>query len=168
MALLVAGYETTARQITNMTYTLLIHPLQLQQLRQQPELLPAAVEEMLRFNVFGSAINPRIATTDVELGDVLVREGEPVLCSRSSANRDEKVFSRADELDFGRDPNPHLAFGYGPHFCLGANLARMELQVALGTILSRLPRLRIAEPEDSLTWHDGTMMRGLAAFPVTW
>ncbi len=168
MALLVAGYETTARQITNMTYTLLTNPPQLQQLRQQPELLPAAVEEMLRFNVFASAINPRIATTDVELGDVLIRAGEPVLCSRASANRDEKVFSRADELDFGRDPNPHVAFGYGPHFCLGANLARMELQVALRTILLRLPRLRIAVPEDSLNWHEGTMMRGLAAFPVAW
>lgn len=168
MALLVAGHETTARQITNMTYSLLTNPPHLQQLRQEPELLPAAVEEMLRFNVFASAINPRIATTDVELGDVLVRAGEPVLCSRASANRDEKVFSRADELDFGRDPNPHVAFGYGPHFCLGANLARMELQVALGTILSRLPRLRIAVPEDSLTWHEGTIMRGLTAFPVAW
>ena len=168
MALLVAGHETTARQITNMTYTLLTNPPQLQQLRQQPELLPGAVEEMLRVNVFGSAINPRIATTDVELGDVLVRAGEPVLCSRASANRDENVFSRADQLDFGRDPNPHVAFGYGPHFCLGANLARMELQVALGTILSRLPRLRIAVPEDTLTWHEGTMMRGLAALPVAW
>jgi cytochrome P450 len=168
MALLVAGYETTARQITNMTYTLLTNPPQMQQLRQQPELLPAAVEEMLRFNVFGSAINPRIATTDVELGDVLVRAGEPVLCSRASANRDEKVFSHADELDFGRGRNPHVAFGYGPHFCLGANLARMELQVALGTILSRLPRLSIAVPEANLTWHEGTMMRGLAALPVTW
>ena len=80
----------------------------------------------------------------------------------------ENVFSRADQLDFGRDPNPHVAFGYGPHFCLGANLARMELQVALGTILSRLPRLRIAVPEDTLTWHEGTMMRGLAALPVAW
>jgi len=168
MALLVAGYETTAHQITNMTYTLITRPAQLQQLRQQPELLAGAVEEMLRFNVFGSAINPRIATTDVELGDVLVRAGEPVLCSRSSANRDEQVFSRAAELDFDRDPNPHVAFGYGPHFCLGANLARMELQVALGTILSRLPRAQIAVPEDSLLWRDGTVMRGLAAFPITW
>lgn len=168
MALLIAGYETTAHQITNMTYTLLTHPAQLQQLRQRPELLPGAIEEMLRFNVFGSAINPRIATTDVELGDVLVRAGEPVLCSRSSANRDEKVFSRADELDFSREPNPHLAFGYGPHFCLGANLARMELQVAVGTIVSRLPRVQIAAPEESLAWHDGTIMRGLAAFPISW
>lgn len=168
MTLLVAGYETTAHQITNMTYTLLTHPPQLQQLREQPELLPAAVEEMLRFNVFASAINPRIATTDVELGEVLVRAGEPVLCARSSANRDENVFSRADELDLSRDPNPHVAFGYGPHFCLGANLARMELQVALGTILSRLPGVRIAVPEDRLIWHSGTIMRGLAAFPITW
>jgi cytochrome P450 len=168
IALLVAGYETTAHQITNMTYTLLTHPAQLRQLRQQPGLLPDAVEEMLRFNVFGSAVNARIATADVELGVVLVRAGEPVLCSRSSANRDEKVFNRAGELDFARDPNPHVAFGYGPHFCLGANLARMELQVALGTILSQLLGLRIAVPEDSLTWHDGTIMRGLAAFPIAW
>jgi cytochrome P450 len=168
MALLVAGYETTAHQITNMAYTLLTHPPQLQLLRQQPELLPTAVEEMLRFNVFGSAINPRIATADIELGNVLVRAGEPVLCSRSSANRDESVFGHADELDFSRDPNPHVAFGYGPHFCLGANLARMELQVALGTILSRLPGVRIAVPEESLTWHSGTILRGLAAFPIAW
>jgi cytochrome P450 len=168
MALLVAGHETTAHQITNMTYTLLTHPRHLQQLMQQPEIIPAAVEEMLRFNVFGSAINARIATTDVELGDVVVRAGDPVLCSRSSANRDERVFSRADELEFGRDPNPHVAFGYGPHFCLGANLARMELQVALGTIVSRLPGVRIAVAEDSLTWHSETIMRGLVALPITW
>lgn len=168
MALLVAGYETTAHQITNMTYTLLTNPPLLQQLKQQPELLPGAVEEMLRFNVFGSAINPRIATTDVKLGDILIRAGDPVLCSRSSANRDENVFSNADALDFTRDPNPHIAFGYGAHFCLGANLARMELQVALGSILSRLPGVRIAVPEHSLTWHSETIMRGLAAFPIAW
>jgi cytochrome P450 len=168
MTLLVAGHETTAQQISNMTYTLLTHPAQLEQLRRQPELLPAAVEEMLRFNVFGSAINARIATADVELGDVLVRAGEPVLCSRSSANRDDNVFSRADQFDVSRDPNPHLAFGYGPHFCLGANLARMELQVALGTMLARLPTLRIAVPEESLTWNTGTMMRGLTALPIAW
>jgi cytochrome P450 len=168
VALLVAGHESTSHQITNMTYTLLTHPAQLQQLRQQPELLSAAVEEMLRFNVFGSAINPLIATTDVQLGDVVVRAGEPVLCARSSANRDESIFSSPDELDFSRSPNPHVAFGYGPHHCIGANLARMELQVALGIILSRLPGLQMAVPENSLTWHDSTIMRGLAAFPITW
>ena len=168
IALLVAGHETTARQITNMTYTLLTHPQQLRELRRHPELLPTAVEEMLRFNVFGSAINARIATADVELGDVLVKAGDPVLCSRSSANRDENIFTSPDELRFSRNPNPHVAFGYGPHFCLGANLARMELQVALGTILARLPGVRIAVPEESLTWHSETIMRGLAAFPIAW
>ena len=168
MALLVGGYETTAHQITNMVYTLLTHGLQLRQLKARPELLPGAVEEMLRFIVFGNAVNPRIATTDVRLGQAMVRAGEPVLCARSSANLDEQVFARAAELDFARDPNPHLAFGYGPHYCLGAHLARMELQVALGTILTRLPGLNIAVPEDQLTWHTETMMRGLAAFPISW
>jgi cytochrome P450 len=168
MALLVGGYETTAHQITNMVYALLTHDAQRRQLRAQPELLPGAVEEMLRFIVFGSAMNPRIATTDVTLGRVPVRAGDPVLCSRASANRDEGVFEDPAEMDFTRNPNPHMAFGYGPHFCLGAQLARMELQVALETIFSRLPELRIAVPTDELTWHQGTLMRGLAAFPVSW
>jgi cytochrome P450 len=168
MALLVGGYETTAHQITNMVYALLTHGPQLRQLKARPELLPGAVEEMLRFIVFGNAVNPRIATADARLGRVVVRAGEPVLCARSSANFDEQVFDRAAELDYARDPNPHLAFGYGPHFCLGAQLARMELQVALDTIMARLPRLHIAMPEDQLTWNAGTMMRGLAAFPVAW
>jgi cytochrome P450 len=168
MALLVGGYETTAHQITNMVYTLLTHDRQLRQLKARPELLPNAVEEMLRFIVFGNALNPRIATGDVKLGAVLIRAGEPVLCSRSSANHDEQVFSRAGELDFTRDPNPHVAFGYGPHYCLGAHLARMELQVALGTILPWLPGLHIAVPEEELTWQAGTMMRGLSVFPLGW
>jgi cytochrome P450 len=168
MTLLVAGYETTAHMITNQAYTLLTHPPQLRQLRQRPDLMASAVDEMLRFNMFAPAMNARIATTDVMVGDVLVRAGEPVLCSRGSANHDESVFANPDELELSRDPNPHVAFGLGPHFCLGANLARMELQVALGTILSRLPRLRIAVPEDSLTWNSSTIMRGLAAFPIAW
>ena len=125
-----------------------------------------AKNPMLRFIVFGNAVNPRIATADVKLGRVAVRAGEPVLCVRSSANFDEHVFARAAELDFARDPNPHLAFGYGPHYCLGAQLARMELQVALETILARLPGLQIAVPEDQLTWHTGTMMHGLAQAPA--
>jgi cytochrome P450 len=168
VSLLVGGYETSAHQITNMVYTLLTHRQQLDLLRARPELIPPAVEEMLRVIVLGSAINPRIATVDVQLGDVLVRAGEPVLAAATAANRDESVFARPDDFDVTRQPNPHLSFGYGPHFCPGAHLARMELQVSLATILSRLPGLRIAVPESDLTWQEGTTMRGLTAFPLSW
>ena len=168
MALLVAGYETTANEITNMVYTLLAHPGQLDLLRAHPELVPDAVEELVRFIALGNAINPRNATVDVELAGVTVRAGEPVLCGLSAASRDEKVFDHPDELDITRRPNPHLGFGYGPHFCLGAHLARMELQVSLDTILPRLPGLRVAVPEDELSWQEGTILRGLTAFPISW
>jgi cytochrome P450 len=168
VSLLVGGRETTAHQITNMVYTLLTHPRQLGLLRASPELIPDAVEEMLRYIVLGSAINPRNATADVELGDVLVRAGEPVLAAITAANRDERVFDRPEEFDITRQPNPHLSFGYGPHFCPGAHLARMELQVSLETILSGLPGLRIAVPEGDLSWQEGTIMRGLTALPLSW
>jgi cytochrome P450 len=168
VSLLVGGYETSAHQITNMVYTLLTHRQQLELLRARPELIPDAVEEMLRYIELGDAINPRNATVDVALGDVLVRAGEPVLCDISAANRDRSVFDRPDELDITRRPNPHLAFGYGPHFCPGAALARMELQVSLETILSRLPGLRIAVPDSDLCWEERTVIRGLTALPLSW
>lgn len=168
LALLVGGYDTTARQITNAVYTLLTNQQQLGQLRARPELVPAAVEELLRFIAFASPMTPRIATTDIQLGDVTVRAGEAVLWATSSVNRDESVFSRADQLDITRDPNPHIAFGHGPHFCIGAQLARLELQVSLETILSRLPGLRIAVPESDLAWEAESLLRGLATFPVAW
>jgi cytochrome P450 len=168
MGLLVGGYETSAHQITNMVYTLLTHPQQLDLLRARPELIADAVEEMLRYIVLGNAINPRIATVDVQLGDVLVRAGDPVLSAGAAANRDRRVFDCPHELDITRRLNPHLSFGYGPHFCPGAQLARMELQVSLATILSRLPGLRIAVPERDLPWKEGTMMRGLTALPLSW
>jgi cytochrome P450 len=168
MALLVAGYETTATQITNMVYTLLNHPRQLDLLRAHPELIPRAVEELTRFIAMGNAVNPRNATVDVQLGDVLVRAGEPVLCGLSAASHDESVFDRPEELDVTRQVNPHLGFGHGPHFCLGAHLARMELQVSLDAILSRLPGLRVAVPEDELVWQEGTLMRGVTSFPLSW
>lgn len=167
-ALLVGGRETTAHQITNVVYMMLTHPEQLDLLRERPQLIPDAVEELLRFIVLGNAVNPRIATTDVQLGDVLVRAGEPVLTDNAAADRDPTVFDRPDEFDVTRQPNPHLGFGHGPHFCPGSQLARMELQVTLETILSRLPGLRIAVPDSDLTWQEGTMMRSLTALPLSW
>jgi cytochrome P450 len=168
VGLLVGGRETTAHQITNVVYTLLTHPQQLDLLRAQPDLIPGAVEEMLRYIVLGNAINPRIATVDVQLGDVLVRTGEPVLTANTAADRDPSVFDRPEELDVTRRLNPHLAFGHGPHFCPGAQLARMELQVSLEMILSRLPGLRLAVPDGDLTWQEGTVMRSVTALPLCW
>jgi cytochrome P450 len=168
LALLVAGYETTARQITNMTYTLLTHPRQLSQLRAHPELMATAVDELMRFIWSGTPVNPRIATTDIRLGEVLIRAGEPVLTTSGAVNRDETVFSNPDELDLTRHPNPHLSFGHGPHICIGAQLARVELQVSLETILDRLPGLRIAVPDGDLVWETQAIFRGPSAFPVAW
>jgi cytochrome P450 len=167
-SLLVAGFETSASQITNMVYTLLTHPRQLALLRERPELIPQAVEELQRYIHLGNAVNPRNTTVDVQVGDVLVRAGEPVLCALAAANRDESVFDRPDELDITRQPNLHLGFGHGPHFCPGAHLARMELQVSLDTILSRLPGLRIDVSEEDLAWREGTVIWGLTSFPVSW
>jgi cytochrome P450 len=168
VGLLVGGRETTAHQITNVVYMLLTYPEQLDLLRAKPELMPGAVEELLRFIVLGSAVNPRIATVDVQLGDTLVRAGEPVLAAMTAANRDERFFDRPDEFDITRQPNPHLTFGFGPHFCPGAQLARMELQVSLEEILSRLPGLRFAIPEADLSWQQGTIMRSVTELPLCW
>jgi cytochrome P450 len=168
MALLVAGHETSAHQITNMVYTLLTHPRQLEQLRASPQLIPGAVEEMLRYITIGNALNPRIATVDVQLGDVLIRAGDSVLSANTAANRDGSVFDRPEELDISRDPNPHLSFGHGPHFCPGAQLARMELQVSLELVLSRLPGLRIAVADNDLSWLHGSLLRGITALPLRW
>lgn len=167
--LLAAGHETTVTQIPNFVYVLLTHPAQLAELRARPELVPSAVEELMRFVPLGvGATFARYALEDVELSGVVVHSGEPVVCSLPSANRDEDVFVEPEQLDFTRLPNPHIGFGHGAHHCVGAQLARMELQVALGTLLERFPDLRLAVPEEELEWKSGQLARGLKALPVAW
>ncbi|MEU1602235.1 cytochrome P450 [Micromonospora matsumotoense] len=167
--LLAAGHETTVTQIPNLVYVLLTEPDVWQRLRGEPALVPSAVEELLRFIPLGAtSAFARYALEDVELGGVLVRAGEPVLVSIPSANRDESVFPDADRLDLDRETNPHLAFGHGPHHCIGAQLARMELQVVLETLLAHTPGLRLAVPQSALTWKSGLLVRGLTALPVSW
>ncbi|MEV4641764.1 cytochrome P450 [Actinoplanes sp. NPDC049548] len=167
--LLAAGHETTVTQIPNFVYVLLTNPAKLAELRADPELVPAAVEELLRYVPLGvSSVFARYAVEDVELSGVLVKAGEPVLGSLSAANRDDAVFTDPEELDFARESNPHMGFGHGVHHCLGAQLARMELQVALHTLLTRLPGLRLAVDEKDLPWKSGLLVRGLRAMPVTW
>jgi cytochrome P450 len=169
VGLLIAGHETTASQIPNFVYVLLTHPDECARLRAEPDLVPRAVEELLRYIPLGAAAAfPRYATEDVELSGVLVRSGEPVLAVMASANRDGEVFADPDTLDLSRAENPHVGFGHGVHHCLGAPLARLELQVALGTLFRRLPGLRFAVPEDELPWKSGMLVRGLTSLPVAW
>jgi cytochrome P450 len=168
--LLAAGHETTVTQIPNFVYVLLTNPESLAQLRDHPELVPAAVEELLRFVPLGAGAGfPRYALEDIEVGGVLVRAGEPVLAALGSANRDGEVFDEPDRLDFTRAPAAsHIGFGHGIHHCLGAQLARMELQVALGSLVARLPELRLAVPEPELVWKSGMLVRGLKKMPLAW
>jgi cytochrome P450 len=167
--LLAAGHETTVTQIPNFVYVLLTNPDEWARLRAEPGLLPSAVEELTRYVPLGAtAAFARYAKEDVELGGVLVRAGEPVIVSIPSANRDEAVFDHPDQLDLGRAVNPHVGFGHGVHHCVGAQLARMELQVVLRVLLDRLPGLRLAVDVDELTWKSGLLVRGLVSMPVTW
>ncbi|HZE30739.1 MAG TPA: cytochrome P450 [Actinoallomurus sp.] len=167
--ILVAGHETTASQIPNFVYALLTHPEPLSAVRADTGLIPQAVEELMRYVPLGGGVgSARYALEDVELGGVTVRAGEPVVVALQSANRDESVYTRADTLDLHRQEASHIGFGHGPHHCLGAQLARMELQVALGTLLGRLPGLRFADSEQDIVWRSGTATRGPARLPITW
>lgn len=169
MGLLVAGHETTANQIGNFTYTLLTTPGQWDHLRNHPDLIPTAVEELLRYVQLGSGGSaPRIATEDLELSGTRIRAGEAVFVHSQTANRDESVFDDAETLDLAREKNPHLAFGHGFHHCVGAQLARLELQVALDALLHRFPHLDLAIPAEDIPWKTGMLVRGPKALPVTW
>ncbi|WP_329223482.1 cytochrome P450 [Streptomyces sp. NBC_01485] len=169
LALLLGGFETTANQIANFAATLFQHPAHLAELRADPALVPSAVEELLRMvplGLHGGFV--RIATEDVELSGVVVRKGEAILAELHTANRDPEVFDRPEELDFHREHNPHLIFGYGPHHCVGAQLARLELQVALGTLLERFPALECAIPPEQIEFSKVKLVRGPETLPVTW
>jgi cytochrome P450 len=169
VTLLVAGHETTASQLPNFVFTLLTHPDERQLLQDKPELVPAAVEELMRWvPLFATAVFPRYAKEDVALGGVVIKAGDAVLPSIASANRDERVFADPDRIDFARPQLPQVGFGHGLHHCLGAPLARMELQVALTTLLSRFPHLRLATPEDQIPWKVGTLIRGPRRLEVAW
>ncbi|MET9913774.1 cytochrome P450 [Streptomyces sp. NPDC006476] len=165
--LITAGYHTVANSLANSVLALLRHPGQLDPLRGGP--FPAeAVEELLRWTpgpVSGGTI--RIATQEVKIGATVVRPGEAVIPSTASANRDAGAFEDPDVLDLGRPENRHIAFGHGIHRCLGAPLARVELQVALDALVRRFPALRLAVAERELSWGTG-MIRGVNALPVAW
>ncbi|MET9324629.1 cytochrome P450 [Streptomyces sp. NPDC003038] len=165
--LLVAGHETTANMISLGTFTLLRHPEQLAELRADPALLPAAVEELMRFLSIADGML-RVATEDVEIGGVTVRADDGVVFSTSVINRDETVFAEPDALDWRRPARHHLAFGFGIHQCLGQNLARAEMEIALGTLFERLPGLRLAAEPHRIPFKPGDTIQGMVELPVAW
>ena len=146
---------------------LLEHPDQVELLRSRPELVPNAVEELMRLIPLSAGAQiAYLATEDVEIGGVLIRAGEGVMASTASANRDETVFPHADQLDVERPDIFQLGFGHGAHFCLGAHLARLELQVVLESLLIRFPELRLAVPVEDVPWKAGSAVWGLDALPL--
>ncbi len=159
---MVAGHETTTNLIGNGILTLLEHPEQAQRLRENPALMPAAVEEMLRYE---SPIqrNRRVIRRDLEYKGKRMKKGEILFQMLGAANRDPAVFADPDTFDMTRQPNPHIAFGYGIHFCLGAPLARLEAPIALNALLQRMPDLRLTT--DDLEWVPN-IMRGAKNIPL--
>jgi cytochrome P450 PksS len=164
--LLIAGHETTVNLIGNGMLALLQHPEQMELLRSDPSLIRSAVEELLRFDSPLETATDRFATQDLTVAGVTIPRGEIVFAAIGSANRDERQFARPDTLDIRREPNRHLAFGLGAHYCLGAPLARLEGQIAINTLLRRA-RLQLAVAPGALRWRHGLALHGLEALPVS-
>ncbi|MBT2416830.1 cytochrome P450 [Streptomyces sp. ISL-22] len=166
--LLVAGHETTANMISLGTYTLLQHPDRLAELRADPALLPAAVEELMRMLSIADGLL-RVAAEDIEVdGVATIRAGEGVVFSTSVINRDETMYADPDTLDWHRPARHHIGFGFGIHQCLGQNLARAEMEIALHTLFDRLPSLRLAVPPEEIPFKPGDTIQGMLELPVTW
>jgi cytochrome P450 len=165
--LLVGGFDTTANMIALGTLTLLKHPEQLAKLREDPTLVPNAVEELLRYLSVAHQVAFRLATADVQLRSACIHAGDGVIAPIAAANRDPEVFEDPDTFDITRDARRHVAFGFGLHQCLGQPLARIELQVVFSKLFRRYPTLRLAVDFDELTFRN-SIIYGVADLPVTW
>jgi cytochrome P450 PksS len=163
--LLVAGHETTVNLIASGMLALLENPDQLERLRAEPQLIKSAVEELLRFESPLETATERFAREDVSIAGVTIPRGGLVFAAIASANRDERQFPNPDRLDIAREPNKHVSFGLGSHFCLGAPLARMEGDVAIATLLRRTTGLT-GTPRKALRWRKGRVLRGLESLPI--
>ncbi|MEU2718371.1 cytochrome P450 [Streptomyces sp. NPDC007205] len=166
--LIIAGHELVATTIGRGTFTLLRRPKQYTALCREPELLEQAVEEILRYEFAGSNSLIRTAREDLDLPSGTIPKGTGVITALASANRDEEHFSCPEEFDIRRADNPHLTFGMGPHFCLGAGLARLELKAAFGVLTRAVPDLRLAVPPQEITFVTGLQMRRVERLPVAW
>ena len=169
LGILLGGHETTANQINLSLLALLAHPLQLARLRSDPALFPGAVEELMRFVQLSASLPPaRVTAEEVTLGGVTIPAGEMVFPVFAIANRDPSVFPDPDDLDITRPPGAHVGFGVGVHHCLGAQLARIELQEAFRGLLGRLPGLRLATGADELRYKEKMAITSVEELPVTW
>ena len=167
-AILVAGHDTSVTVIASSTLTLMRNPDQVDLLRREPEHWPAAVDELIRLDNPGVVINPRIATCDIPLGDVVIPKGAAVLAHVGAASRDETVVDAPDTFDVTRDTGALLSLGHGPHFCIGASLAKAELEIGLRALFERFPGLRLAVEPERLQWRDRAALGGFREFPVEW
>ncbi|MFF8608062.1 cytochrome P450 [Streptomyces sp. NPDC015346] len=169
MAILISGAHAVRNNSANMVYLLLTRPDLTARLRSEPELLPQAVDELLRWIPHRNGVGlPRIATEDVEIGGVLIRAGEAVYASYLAANRDPSVFENPHEIDFDRTGTGHVSFGHGPHHCMGAMLTRMESEVMISTLLRRYPELRLAGRPEDVVFQSKGLIRGPKELVVTW
>ena len=158
--LLVAGHETRVNLIGNGALALLEHPAQLSKLQDDPALIKSGIEELLRHSGPLETATERYPREDTSIAGLEIPRGELVFAVLASANRDELQFKHADRLDLGREPNPHVAFGQGIHYCLGAPLARLEGQIAIATLLRRTTNLKLTAPA-KLAWVTGLVQLGL-------
>jgi cytochrome P450 PksS len=164
--LLLAGHDTTASLLSCGVLALLQHPEQLERLRKSPDLIETAVEELLRYTTPVPCGVARIAREDVEIAGLPIPAGSQILGMIISANRDESVFRDPETLDLGRDPNPHIAFAYGAHYCLGSQLARLEARIALRALLARFDHIELEVPVDTLRYKPTQALRGLSKLPL--
>ncbi len=167
---LIAGHETTANMISLSVAALLEHPDQLALLRDtdDPKVIGTAVEELMRYLSIIQTGQRRIAVEDIEVGGETIRAGEGIILDVAPANWDPRQFPNPDRLDLRREDGPHVGFGYGRHQCVGQQLARMELQIVLPTLLRRIPTLRLAAPLERLPFKHDSLAYGLYELPVTW
>ncbi|MGX1225941.1 cytochrome P450 [Streptomyces sp. x-45] len=163
------GGEAVTHNVGQMLFLLLTRPELMARMRERPEARGTALDELLRWISHRTSVGlARIALEDVEVRGTRIAAGDPVYVSYLAANRDPDVFPDPDRIDLDREPNPHLAYGNGHHFCTGAVLARMQTEVLVDTLLERLPGLRLAVPADQVAWRRKTMIRGPRTLPCTW
>ncbi|MFI1929155.1 cytochrome P450 [Streptomyces sp. NPDC020330] len=162
------GHETTASQISLGTACLLENPDQLAQLLADPSLIRPAVEELVRIATIGDTAVPRVALEDIEIGGRTIRAGDGILCLGLAGNRDPEVFPEPEKLIISRGSRKHLGFGHGVHHCIGADLARLELEIVWSKLFQRVPGLRLARPLADLPRKEGAVIYGLWELPVTW